>query len=292
MQPPQLSLSKVIITTVILNAVIYGFVKNIDPFNIVNKSRAPYSRSSDDFSMRRSADLKDKYLTEIKSNIPSKSLEQKNFISNISIYTITNKDTTIFTDEKKYKQYKYHTYFNGNNSMMSNPLIDYITKNPKLDPKNIKVHIAPVKIELIKTADSKNAIFKAMLNSSTPITLTNDDILYLSEVRENRQDWNQNQSNWIENQVFPTRLLSCPRNPRSNELKTNKSESLARMEYVIKNAPFMKNIIDMERFKSKSNKPDIFFCFWLKFSSYEEFIKSDMFLTVLAPEYSKGYSPR
>ena len=290
MPSPQLSLSKVVIYTVIINAVAYSFVKKLDPFNIVNKSLAHYTKASDDFSMRKTSELKDKFLKEIQSNLPEKSLKQKYFISNISIYTITTKDTTIFTDEKKYNEYK---YFRDNNSMMmSNPLIDYIINTPALNPKNIKIHIAPVKIELIKISNSKEATFNAILNDSTPIVLTNNDLLYFSEIKEDRQDWMKFHSNWIEQQTFPTRILTCPHNPRSNGLKTNKSESLTKMEHVIKNAPFMNNIIDMKRFRAKSDKPNIFFCFWLNASTFEEFIKSDMYLTVFAPEYSRDYRSR
>ena len=59
------------------------------------------------------------------------------------------------------------------------------------------------------------------------------------------------------------------------------------MEDVIKRAPYMNNILDMDRFRSKSNRPNVLLCFWLNISTYEELIKSDMYLKAFAPEYSR-----
>lgn len=264
MQIPKLTFNKAIIITAIINIVIYNYLQENRSTNTYKNGDSYDIGSSDVFLSEKSQKLSRRIISEIENDIPATYLKQKKFISNVSIYTFQDNDSNIYASHKN------EAFF-----------IDQISNSQLINNRNFKVFFAPVKIELIKVLDvtkSYNPIFKALLENTVEVNMTFEDLLDLTKTEKEAVALGKLRP-------YPSMQLFCPY--QENNLG-NKTQSLERMGNVIKHAPFMKNIIDIERFKSKSDKTSIFFCFWLKFSSNEEYIKSKLLIKAFAPEYKEG----
>ena len=179
MRLPKLTFSKAIFITVSINFALFNYTKKYEFFNVTNNSFNNTVESSDIFSKTKSAKFKNNFLKKARENLISQILEQKNFISNLSIFTIKTTTSTIYTDENHYSKKSYY-------AQDENHLIKYVINTPTLKSGDIKIYSAPVKIKIIKQLDSSksdNMVFEATLNDSTAIHLSYKDLLYFTTVR-------------------------------------------------------------------------------------------------------------